>query len=128
MNAVDTVETRHGIRVMLCADDGPTLTTEQDAVDLIAESVSHQAALVVLPVARLDHRFFDLSSGIAGQVVQKFVQYRRRLALIGDISAYVDASGPLRDYVRETNHGREVWFVRDLTELDERLRPSRPHS
>jgi len=121
MSAPHTVETRHGITVMLCADDGPTVSTEQDAVDLIADTAGSRAELVVLPVARLDARFFDLRSGVAGQVVQKFAQYRRRLAVVGDISAYVEASDPLRDYVRETNRGREVWFLRDLTELDERL-------
>lgn len=121
MNALDTVEIRNGTRVLLCAADGPRLTTEQEAVDLLAEAFSQQAGLVVLPVARLDERFFSLRSGFAGQVVQKFAQYRRRLAIVGDITAQVAASNALRDYVTEANRGREIWFVADLAELDERL-------
>lgn len=121
MNAQHAVETRNSVRMLLCAADGPLLTTEQDAVDLIAETYGQQIDLVVLPVARLDERFFSLRGGSAGQIVQKFVQYRTRLAIVGDISAHVAASTALRDYVIEANRGRDVWFVRDLTELDTRL-------
>ncbi len=124
MTTQDTVETREGGTMLLCAADGPTLSTEQQAVDLIAEAMSQRTDLVVLPVARLDARFFDLRSGVAGQVVQKFAQYRRRLVIVGDIDAHVAASDALRDYVREANRGREVWFTRDLAELDDRLASS----
>lgn len=121
MTTLDTVDNRGGTRVLLCAADGPRLATEQDAVDLLAEAFSQQVDLVVLPVARLAERFFDLRSGFAGQVVQKFVQYRRRIAIVGDIDAHVAASNALRDYVTEANRGREVWFLRDIAELDARL-------
>jgi hypothetical protein len=121
MIALDTVDVRNGTRVLLCAADGPRLATEQQAVDLLGEAFSQQAGLVVLPVARLDARFFDLRSGFAGQVVQKFTQYRRRLAIVGDVTAHVAASDAFRDYVTEANRGREVWFVADLAELDARL-------
>lgn len=120
MNALDTVGTRNGITMLLCADDGPVLATEQDAVDLIASTFHQGVELIVLPVTRLDERFFDLRSGVAGQLVQKFTQYRRRLAVVGDISAHVAASNALRDYVREANRGTAIWFVPDMAALDAR--------
>ncbi|MDA4835826.1 DUF4180 domain-containing protein, partial [Enterobacter hormaechei] len=58
---------------------------------------------------------------IAGEVIQKFVNYQIRLAILGDISAWADTSKPLRDFVYETNRGRSLWFIRDLAELDQRL-------
>lgn len=119
--STDTVRTRNGTRMLLCAADGPELTTEQQAVDLIAEALSDGIDTVVLPVARLDERFFTLRSGFAGQVVQKFTQYRRRLVIVGDIAAHVAASTALRDWIGEANRGRHVWFVGDLAELDQRL-------
>lgn len=117
----DMVETRHGTRVLLCAADGGTLATEQDAVDLIGAAVGHRADLVVVPVARLDERFFTLRTGVAGALVQKFATYRRRLAVVGDISGHLAASGALRDFVAEANRQRQTWFVPDMVELDRRL-------
>jgi hypothetical protein len=38
------------------------------------------------------HGFFDLRAGVAGECAQKFVNYRVRLAVIGDISAHTERS------------------------------------
>ena len=78
--------------------------------------------MVAIPAERLDDRFYQLSTGVAGEIMQKFVNYRIRLAVVGDISTHVAGSGALRDLVRETNKGNHVWFVNDLQELDGRLR------
>jgi hypothetical protein len=116
-----TITTLHGTRVLVCADDGPALATDRDATDLLSEAFSEQAELVAVPVARLDDRFFALRTGVAGTIAQKLVQYRTRLAVVGDISAHVAASNSLRDFVIEANRGREVWFVPDLATLAARL-------
>ena len=76
---------------------------------------------VVIPVERLDPGFFSLSTGIAGAFVQKFVNYRRRLIIVGDTTAQQAASSALRDWIRETNRGPDVWFVTDEPELRTRL-------
>jgi hypothetical protein len=44
------------------------------------------------------------------------------LAVVGDISDKLATSKPLRDWVRESNRGRWLWFVQDLDALAERLR------
>jgi Domain of unknown function (DUF4180) len=76
---------------------------------------------VALPAGRLDDRFYDLRTGLAGEVLQKFVNYRVRLVVLGDISAHTAASDALRDLVRESNRGDHIWFVTDLDELDTRF-------
>lgn len=102
-------------------DDGPTVATERDAMDLVAESFHSGAQLIVLPVGRLTDDFFRLRTGIAGEIVQKFAVYRRKLAILGDISARVAASPTLRDFVAEANRGDQLWFVADREELAARL-------
>lgn len=116
----DLVVERRGVPVLVCADDGPTIAGDGDAMDVIAEALG-RAELVAVPVGRLDERFFTLRTGLAGEVMQKFVNYRMPLAVVGDISAYVAASTALRDLVSESNRGRHVWFVADLDALDDRL-------
>jgi len=111
----------HGVQVLECAPDGEKLKSERDAIDLIGEAGRHGAILVVIPVERLDDDFFRLRTGIAGAIVQKFVTYRLRLAIVGDISWHVSESAALRDFVRETNRGAQVWFVASREELGQRL-------
>jgi hypothetical protein len=39
------------------------------------------------------------------------VTYGRRVAILGDISRYIDESPALRDFVIEANRGDQVWLV-----------------
>ena len=107
---------------------GPLLRSEDDARDLIQETFGTGIELAVVPVERLDPDFFALRSGVAGVFVQKLVQYRLRLAVIGDISAQVSASDALRDWVREVNRGRDILFIPDTAALEQRLNAERPGS
>lgn len=117
----DTLTTIHDVPVLICASDGEKLKSERDAVDLIGEALSSGVELIVVPVERFGEDFFQLKTGLAGHFIQKFVTYRRRLVILGDISQYVAQSRALRDFVYETNRGNEVWFMTNLQELDERL-------
>ena len=112
------------VRVFHVEADGPAVRTGGDALGLIYEECAQDAEWIAVPVTRLDPAFFDLRTGVAGELVQKFVNYGRRLAVVGDIRAYLDVSGALRDFVRESNRGRHVWFVADEAELEARLSDS----
>jgi hypothetical protein len=116
----DLVVERRGVPVLVCAEDGVPIAGEQDALDLIGAAFT-QADVVALPVGRLDERFFALHTGVAGEIMQKFTNYRIRLAIVGDVSAQVEASAAMRAMVSETNQGSMIWFVADLAELDARL-------
>ena len=108
-------------RVYVCAAEGPCLAEDRNLSDLIGELFGSGARFVAVPLARLGPEFLRLSSGVAGQVLQKLVNYRFQIAVIGDVSAAAAASDPLRDFVRESNRGETVWFVADLAALEARL-------
>ncbi|MCZ0985142.1 DUF4180 domain-containing protein [Streptomyces diastatochromogenes] len=118
----NTLETLHDVPVLRCAPEGPALDSERAALDLIGDAMGQGAELVVVPVERVADEFFRLRSGVAGAVVQKFVTYRLRLAVVGDISAHVEASDALRDFVYESNQGGQLWFLTRYQDLDDRLR------
>ncbi len=65
--------------------------------------------------------FLKLSTGVAGEVFQKFVNYGLGCAIVGDITRALENSGALRDFVRETNKGKSIWFVADFAELEGRF-------
>lgn len=111
----------HGTRVLACTADGKKLQNDRDAVELIGEALQTGASVVAIPVERFEDDFFRLRTRIAGEIVQKFVQYRRRLAIIGDISKYVAESSAFAAFVHEANRGEDIWFVSDLAELAKRL-------
>jgi hypothetical protein len=111
----------NGVAVFVCPDEGPTLAEDRDLSDLIGELFGFGAKVVAVPLARLGPDFLRLSSGVAGHILQKLVNYRFQIAVIGDVSAAVAASDPLRDFVRESNRGRTVWFVDDLAGLEAKL-------
>ena len=86
------------------------ITSGPAAMDVIA-SLRYEtgaSAVVLYKDCRLDESFFRLSSKLAGEVLQKFVNYKMRLAIVGDFSHYT--SKPLRDFICESNKGSQVGF------------------
>lgn len=109
------------MKVHACPAEGPLLRSERDIVDLIGEVFSESPDWVAIPIERLPEDFFRLRTRLAGELIQKFVNYGLKLALVGDVSRQVAESEALADFVRESNRGGQVWFVADLVELDRRL-------
>ncbi len=110
-----------GARVFECAPDGAPLRSFRDAVDVIGASFEHRPHWIAIPVSRLGADFFRLRTRIAGEMLQKFVDYGLRVAIVGDISRFAAESEALRDFVHEANRGRQIWFVASLDELAHRL-------
>ncbi|WP_422741702.1 DUF4180 domain-containing protein [Micromonospora sp. WMMD754] len=110
-----------GATVLVADPDGRPIATERDALDLIGAAFLG-ATVVAVPAARFDPSFFALGTRFAGEIMQKFVNYRLRLVVVGDISAHLARSGALRALVAESNRHDQVWFLPDLDALDERLR------
>lgn len=116
----NTLATINDMEVFICGTD-VQVATERDALDLIGESIQCSSNVVVVPVECLDEDFFQLKTGLAGAIMNKFALYRRHLVIVGDISKYVESSRALHDFVYETNRGTQVWFLPDMAELEERL-------
>ena len=108
-------------RVFYLSPDGPAIGRASDVVELSYADGAEGTDWIAVPVARVDPAFFDLRSGVAGELVQTCSNYKIRLALVGDISGHVAASQALDAFVRESNRGRHVWFVSDEAELRRRL-------
>ena len=113
-------------RVWCYPEDGALIDSERSATDLIGDTYHSRATLIAVPVGRLSPDFLRLRSGLAGTIAQKFVNYRLKLAVVGDISDHLAASNALRDWVREANRGRDLWFVNSIDDLAARLGAAPP--
>jgi hypothetical protein len=118
---MNTTAEWHGHRVLICDAEGPLFRGDRDTSDLVAAGFEARAEWIALPVSRLGEEFFRLRTRIAGEMIQKFVNYRFRVAIVGDISEYLKEGVALRDFVAESNRGSQVWFVATLDELRARL-------
>jgi hypothetical protein len=100
---------------------GPILAREGDANDFLSAAWENEAAWLAVPRERLSANFFRLSTGLLGIVAQKFQKYNVGLAILGDVESEKTESNAFRDFVRETNQRRALWFVADETAFLEKL-------
>jgi hypothetical protein len=71
-----------------------TISTPTDIADALSASID--AGGLVLDESQLGPEFFDLRTGLAGEVFQKFTNHRARLAIVvGDASKYGGRFGEL---------------------------------
>jgi hypothetical protein len=118
---VEHIVTVYGTAVMVCGPDGIPFDTEGAAVDLVGEALGQRVEMVVIPAERLTDDFFQLGTGVAKDIVQKFATYRVRLAIVGDIGHRVEDDAALRAWVAESNRGTEVWFCDTFDDFQVRL-------
>jgi hypothetical protein len=110
-----------GGTAVLVVDAGGDPIDGREARDLMAEAFGEGAAMVAISVGRLEPAFFDLRSGVAGDILQVSATYRMRLAIIGNLPAPAASSDAFAALVRESNAGTQHWFVASLDALRERL-------
>jgi hypothetical protein len=84
----------------------------QDILDLMADVGMNNCNRIIIHEHNLNKDFFDLKTRLAGEILQKFSNYRFKLAIIGDFSKYKSKS--LQDFIRECNRGKMILFVNDL--------------
>ena len=86
--------------------DNLTLSTTQQFLQMIMDSSTEG---VIVHKENIDESFFDLGSGLAGEMLQKVVNYRLRLAIVGDFSMYESKS--LKAFIYESNKSNTIFFV-----------------
>lgn len=96
------------------------ITDVQSALDFMVEvKYGTGCTNIALNKEAFAEDFFVLSTCLAGEVLQKFVNYGIRLAIYGDFSGYT--SKPLKDFMYESNHGRDIYFQPTVAQAVERL-------
>lgn len=100
------------------------ISDSQSALDLMMTvKYANDCSKIILDKKAISEDFFRLSSGIAGEVLQKFINYHTKLAIIGDFSKYT--SKPLHDFIYECNRGNDIFFVDNLDQAVEKLSRAR---
>lgn len=104
----------NGMPVAEISSDRIVISTVQDALDLMADCRYHGASIIILSEEQINPDFFDLKTRLAGEILQKFSNYRMRLSIVGDFSKYPGKS--LRDFIYESNKTGRISFVETVEE------------
>jgi hypothetical protein len=110
----------NGQIIAIANADSVILMDEQSALDLLMTiSYDHKSNRIALNKEAISEDFFNLSTKLAGAVLQKFINYNIKFAIIGDFSRYT--SKALKDFIYECNKGNNVFFVSSEQEAIDRL-------
>ena len=107
-------------KVMAIHADEVCISSGSDALDLFM-NLSYQTGLTHFAINKgaLHPDFFKLATGLAGDVLQKCSNYHWKLAIYGDFENI--QSKPLRDFIGESNRGKDIFFLPDEEQAVEKL-------
>lgn len=94
--------------------DNIVLRTTEDGLDLLGNLYYQGFDKIILHEKNITPDFLDLKNGIAGEILQKFAQYRVPLAIVGDFSK--KRSKSVNDFIFESNKGKHINFAHSLPE------------
>ncbi len=110
----------NGTDIAVISSDEKLIVDTQSALDL-AMTVKYETGTTKIAIHKsaVCEEFFILSSGMAGEILQKFINYHVKLAIYGDYSQYT--SKPLKDFIYESNNGIDFFFVATKEEAIQKL-------
>lgn len=106
--------------IAVIRDDSIIISDVQSALDVAMEiKYGKNISNFIIPKECIIEDFFILSTRLAGEILQKYMNYGIRLAIIGDFSRYT--SKPLHDFIYESNNGQNFYFVSTEEEAVKKL-------
>ena len=86
------------------------ITDVQSALDFMA-TVNYEVGChrIILNKSAICEDFFNLKTRLAGEILQKFINYQIKIAIVGDFSVYTSKS--LKDFIYESNKGKNIFFL-----------------
>ena len=100
---------KNNIDVAVVTSEELLITDVPSALDFVM-TVKYETGCTNIAVNKeaIVDDFFVLSTCLAGEILQKFINYGVRFAIYGDFSKYT--SKPLRDFMYESNKGKDIYF------------------
>lgn len=90
------------------------ISSEQDALDIVAFCIENDTYRVMLSDEVLSEDFFKLKTGLAGKVLQKFVNYNIKAVLI--MKSEEKIKGKFKELASETSKSNNFRIFKDMDE------------
>lgn len=110
------IQTHHinNIKIAEVSSEAAIINSIEDGLNLLGDVYYQGFDRIIIHEKDITPTFFDLKNGVAGEILQKFSNYRVRLAIVGDFKKYTSKS--LNDFIYESNKGKQVNFVSSVEE------------
>ncbi|MDR2651529.1 MAG: DUF4180 domain-containing protein [Prevotellaceae bacterium] len=86
----------------------------KDADDVLDLFCIDGCCAIIVKKENIINDFFNLSTGIAGEILQKFSTYDMRMAIVGNFENI--KSKALNDFIYESNKIKRIIFVKTIEE------------
>ena len=110
---------RSGRKIAEIEQGSPVISEAGGMLDIMVNAGYNDCNGIIIHSDGLHNDFFDLRTGMAGEILQKFSNYRMRLAIVGDFTAIKSKS--LRDFIMESNRRGTICFVASSEEALSKL-------
>lgn len=101
-----------GTTITELVSDSIVIQNSQDALDMMATATYEGSQHLIWHEHQLNPEFFDLKTGLAGEILQKVSNYKIKLAIVANTKKFQRHS--LNAFVIECNRGNQVFFCTDL--------------
>ena len=110
----------NNVEIAVVSSSEILITDVQSALDFMA-TVMYETGCdrIVLNKSALCEDFFNLKTKLAGDILQKYVNYHVKIAIVGDYSVYT--SNSLKDFIYESNKGNNIFFLANEKQGIEKL-------
>lgn len=104
-----TKHNRNGLEMAEVVSLDEVISSASDFLDIMGNAPSQ---IILLHEDMLHQDFFELRTGLAGDILQKVSNYQLKLGIIGDFTKFT--SKALRDFIYESNETKQVYFADSL--------------
>ena len=116
-----------GVEIAVVTGTEPVITDAASALDrTMTVRYETGAERTAIGKSVITEDFFIFSTGLTGEILQKWISCHIKTAVLGDCSRYT--SKPLRNFIYESNQGKDLFFAETRKEALERLAGARQRS
>jgi hypothetical protein len=99
-------------KIIEVISDDIVLRNEKDVISFIEELTPLEANKIFFHKENIISDFFILRTRLAGEILQKFVNYYIKVAIVGDFKKIT--SQTLKAFIYESNRGTQIFFLEDV--------------
>lgn len=100
--------TQNNMKIAQIQADAILINSAEEGFDLLGNMYHQGYDCIILHKYNITPDFFDLKNGIAGEILQKFSNYRMKLSIVGDFENITSKS--LKDFIFESNKHKQINF------------------
>lgn len=113
------IDEKNKSRIAVISSNKLIIKNTQDALDLMITAQDNVCEKIIVNKENIINEFFELRTGIAGEILQKYINYNIKIAIVGEFDYLKSKS--LKDFIYECNNGKQIFFMSTVQDAIEKL-------